>query len=235
MTTALSTESKAVMTDSHKAGDGRHKIGATIGILLCIVLIPLLVVNVTLIVKSFVYPDKIPDFMGYKPFIVLSGYMEPAIRTGDLVITGKADTADLKAGDVIAYRYGEETVITHRIKDVSLEVDKRAFITKGVANIADDIGMPTEDLVEGRLRWTVPGRGDAAMFLQTPYGLLSAAGVPLLAYLLIDLLRRRRRDGHDRREAQRLQEELERMRQQLAQSAARSGTPGEGGDTNHDT
>lgn len=220
MTTALSTESKAVMTDSHRERRGRHKIGAIIGIILCIVLIPLLVVNVTLIVKSFVYPDKIPDFMGYKPFIVLSGSMEPAIMTGDLVITAKADTEDLKVGDVIAYRYGKETVITHRIREVSLDGDKRAFITKGDANNVEDNVMPTEDLVEGKLRWTVPGLGNVAMFLQTPYGLLAAAGVPLLIYLLYDLLRRRQLEKTEKAKSLQLQEELDRMKQQLAEGNA---------------
>ena len=217
-----------------KAGKGRLRHVATLlGVILCVALVPLLAVNITLIAKSFIHPEEVPDFMGYKPFIVLSGSMEPAVMTGDLVITQEVDPASLQAGDVIAYRYGDSSIITHRIREVTQKDGLRAFITKGDANNADDNVMPTEDLVEGRLRWTVPGLGNAAMFLQTPYGLLIAAGVPLLAYLLIDLLRRRRRDGHDRRESQRLQEELERMRQQLAQSAARSGTPGEGGNTNH--
>ena len=227
----------AMTADSRKNTSGGrprfYRIATVIGIVLCAALIPLLAVNITLIAKSFIHPEVVPDFMGYKPFIVLSGSMEPAVMTGDLVITQEVDPASLQAGDVIAYRYGDSSIITHRIREVTQKDGLRAFITKGDANNADDNVMPTEDLVEGRLRWTVPGLGDAAMFLQTPYGLLIAAGVPLLAYLLIDLLRRRRRDGHDRRESQRLQEELERMRQQLAQSAARSGTPGEGGDTNH--
>lgn len=47
-----------------------------LGVALCVVLLPLLVVNITLIAKSFISPDKVPDFMGYKPFIVLSGSIQ---------------------------------------------------------------------------------------------------------------------------------------------------------------
>lgn len=211
------------------------KITMLIGILLCVALIPLLVVNVTLIAKSFINTEEIPDFMGYKPFIVLSGSMEPAVMTGDLVITQSVDPAALQAGDVIAYRYGQETVITHRIRQVTEKDGLRAFITKGDANNVEDNVMPTEDLVEGKLLWTLPGIGNAAMFLQTPYGLLIAAGVPLLLYLLVDLLRRRRHDGHHKQEAQRLQEELELVKRQLAGGGAGASPAEQGGDTNHKT
>ena len=111
----------------------------------------------------------------------------------------------------------------------------RAFITKGDANNVEDNVMPTEDLVEGKLLWTLPGVGNAAMFLQTPYGLLIAAGVPLLLYLLVDLLRRRRHDGHHKQEAQRLQEELELVKRQLAGGGEGASPSEQGGDTDQKT
>ena len=52
-----------------------QKIVGAVGIVLCVVFIPLLLINVTLIVKSYTNPNDVPDFMGYKPFIVLSGSM----------------------------------------------------------------------------------------------------------------------------------------------------------------
>lgn len=183
-------------------------------------LIPLLVVNVTLIVKSFTLPDEIPDFFGYKPFIVLSGSMEPGIMTGDLIITKEADPATLAAGDVIAYRYGETSVITHRIQSVTNLDGQRAFVTKGDANNTEDNVMPTQDLVEGKLQWTLPGLGNAAMFLQTPAGLLLAAGVPLMLFFLVDLLRRRQEHGKEKAKSLLLEEELVRVKQQLQDSGS---------------
>lgn len=221
------------MTSNKDTISKRHYFATAAGVVLCIVLIPLLVINVTLIMKSFTQPEKVPDFLGYKPFIVLSGSMEPAIMTGDLVITQEVDPKDLKEGDVIAYRYAGQTVITHRIQQVTEKDGLRAFITKGDANNVEDNVIPTEDLVEGRLRWTVPGVGDAAMFLQTPYGLLLAAGVPLFLFLLVDLLRRRHKDGHEKTKTQALEEELERMKQKLAEGGTPPGSPEQGGDTNH--
>lgn len=209
-----------------------NKVGTVIGILLCIALLPVLVVNVTLIVKSFVQPEEIPDFLGYKPFIVLSGSMEPGIRTGDLIITQEAAPETLAAGDVIAYRYGESSAITHRIQSVTQADGQLAFVTKGDANNAEDNVTPTGDRVEGRLLWTLPGLGSAAMFLQTPGGLLLAAGVPLFLFILFDLLRRRRAEKIDKAKNRLLAEELARVKEQLAATGApRGDRPEEGGGT----
>ncbi len=197
-----------------------HKLWTIIGVLLCVVLIPLLIINVTLIVKSFTQPEEIPDFMGYKPFIVLSGSMEPGIMTGDLIITKETEPGMLAAGDVIAYRYGEASVITHRIQSITQTNGQLAFVTKGDANNVEDNVMPTGDLVEGKLRWILPGLGNAAMFLQTPMGLMLAAGVPLMLFFLFDLLRRRRADGKEKAKSLLLEEELARMKQRLHDSGS---------------
>ena len=90
-----------------------QKIVGAVGIALCVVFVPLLLINVTLIVKSYTSPDKVPDFFGYKPFIVLSGSMEPSIMTGDMVFVKETDPDSLKVGDVIAYKSGS-AVVTHR-------------------------------------------------------------------------------------------------------------------------
>lgn len=222
----------AMTADSRKNTSGNrprfYRIATVIGIVLCIALIPLLVVNVTLIVKSLIWPEKIPDFMGYKPFIVMSGSMAPDIMVGDLIITQEAKPEDLSAGDVIAYRYGEESVITHRIQEVTRQDGALAFITKGDANNVEDNEVPTADRLEGRLRWTLPGLGNAAMFLQTPGGLLLAAGSPVLLFILIDTLRRRRADKTEQKKSSLLEEELARVKQQLASAEPPAGE-GEGG------
>lgn len=211
------------MTSSPKKSRPQHKIGLVIGILLCIVLIPILTVNLTMIVKSILAPEKIPDFMGYKPFIVMSGSMEPAVMTGDLIITRQVQPGTLDESDVIAYRYGESSVVTHRIQQVTQVDEQRAFVTKGDANNVEDNMTPTEDRVEGELLWIIPGMGHAAMFLQTPMGLLTAAGLPLLLFFLFDLLIRRRADGREKAKSLLLEEELARVKQQLQEKGSLQG------------
>ena len=58
---------------------GRSKVLTVVGIILCIILVPILVVNVTMIVKSYTNPDEYPSFAGYNLMIVLSPSMEDTI------------------------------------------------------------------------------------------------------------------------------------------------------------
>ncbi|HSN94706.1 MAG TPA: hypothetical protein VLR89_06545, partial [Anaerolineaceae bacterium] len=53
------------------------KIWTALAVLLCVVLIPILIMNLTIIFKSVAKPQEVPSFFGYKPLIVLSGSMEP--------------------------------------------------------------------------------------------------------------------------------------------------------------
>ena len=78
--------------------DGNLKIHNTmtvIGWVLCIILIPILIVNCTLLVKSFVNKDEVPHFAGAMPFIVLTDSMYPQIKSGDLIICKTVDTKDV--------------------------------------------------------------------------------------------------------------------------------------------
>ncbi|GAA3901567.1 signal peptidase I [Microbacterium invictum] len=54
-----------------------------------------------------------------KPLVVISGSMEPGIMTGDLLIATKADTADLRVGDVVSLPSElTESLVTHRIESI---------------------------------------------------------------------------------------------------------------------
>ena len=90
------------------------KVKTIIVIILLILLLPIIIVNSVIIVNSYMNPDKIPSFCGWKPFIVLSGSMETQIKTGDLVIVKETDNEKLKEGDIIAFR-NNAVVVTHRI------------------------------------------------------------------------------------------------------------------------
>lgn len=185
-----------------------------IGILLCIALLPLLVVNITIIVNSYVNPDKVPSFMGYKPFIVLSDSMNPVISAGDLVITRETDTEALQAGDIISYRSGD-SVVTHRIVDITETDGARSFTTKGDANNTADKKPVDESMVEGATMMVIPKLGNMAMFMQTPSGMLICIGIPVLLFVGYDILRRRRYDRAKRQRTIELERELELIRGQI--------------------
>lgn len=153
-------------------------------ILIFIILIPILFVNIVILVNSYMHPDNIPSFLGWKPFIVLSGSMETNIMTGDLVIVKEVDTKDLKQGDIIAFK-DEKIVVTHRISQVINENGETKYITKGDNNNTEDKGFVLPSQVEGKYKYRIGRLGNLAMFIQTPIGMVICLSIPILMLILI--------------------------------------------------
>ena len=186
-------------------------ITTAIGVALCVIFIPLLLINVTLIVKSYTNPNQVPDFMGYKLFIVLSGSMEPEIMTGDMVLVKNTDAENLQKGDVISYKSGD-VVITHRIVDVTAEDGEVRYVTQGDANDSPDQTMVRPADVEGIYRRRISGMGKAAMFMQTTTGMIIFVVCPLLLFIVWDIIRRKLEGRKEASRARELELELERLK-----------------------
>lgn len=182
---------RAVINQTEEKGDSPRRgfwgiLSAGIGTVICLILLPILAMNLTIIVKSYLNPDVVPDFFGIKPFIVLSGSMDPTIAGGDLVVTRVTDVADLEVGDIISYKEGT-AVITHRIVELT-EVDgEPAFITQGDANNTPDVNPVVVSQVEGMYVFRIAGMGRCALFLQTPIGMLVFVGIPLCFFSLLSV------------------------------------------------
>lgn len=140
-------------------------------ILFLVIVLPFLIFNLTLIIKSKLYPDKIADFMGYKPFIVMSGSMETTINIGDLVIVKKVNSSSIHIGDIIAFKNGN-IVISHRVKEVINDSVTYKFKTKGDNNNVTDDFIVNSDAIEGIFVNKIPGLGSILLFLGKPIGLL---------------------------------------------------------------
>ena len=57
-----------------------------VAIVLCVVLLPILVFNCTLIIKGMLNPDEVPSIGKSIPLIVVTESMDPKIKSGDLII-----------------------------------------------------------------------------------------------------------------------------------------------------
>lgn len=66
---------------------------------------------------------------GYKPVVVLSGSMEPYLKTNGICIVKKTNYEDVKKDDVLMYSIDDKT-ITHRVIDIT----DNGIITKGDNN-----------------------------------------------------------------------------------------------------
>lgn len=202
------------MKEQTRAKPLSDRVMKVIVIVLCIILIPMLVINLTLIVKSFVNPDEVPSCLGYKPFIVLSGSMEPEFYSGDLILVHEV-AKDFKEGDIIAFRQGN-SVITHRIQKVDNRDGEKRYITKGDNNNTEDKFTVSDDKIEGIYILKVSGLGNFAFFMQTPIGMMVFIALPLILFILYDIFRRRLYDRREKSKMLEMEEELARMRQQIA-------------------
>jgi len=207
------------MEEKHQKKSAAKRILVIVSLVLCIILIPVLIVNTTLLVKSFLYPDKVPDFMGYKPFIVLSGSMEPVFFPGDLVLMKEVSVDTLEEMDIIAFRMGD-SVITHRIIEINNVDGAPRYVTKGDNNnIADTVAVLPQ-MVEGRFILSISKLGNFALFMQTPAGMVIFVVVPLILYIFYDIMRRRAIYKKEKQKTSDLEAELERLRTLSASVAA---------------
>lgn len=134
----------------------------------CIILVPMLLINLWIMLQSKMNEDAVPSVFGYKPFMVLSGSMEGKILKGDLIITKIIDPNTLVIGDIIAFRDAQGTVTTHRIIDEVENAGVRYFITKGDNNASQDQNLVELSDVEGIYVMRIPGVGSMMKSLSEP-------------------------------------------------------------------
>ena len=208
---------------SEKKKSTAGRVVSVVGIFLCVIFGLMLLCNLTIILKGTLYPDRPPSVLGITPMVVQSGSMSgnapDHIEVGDLIFTGKADIEKLKKGDIISFMEGS-IVVTHRIIEVRTADDgSPIFITKGDANNTEDSEPVTAENLVGIYMGRIPKLGDFAMFLQKPLGMMLFIGVPLLAFIIYDIIRRTKAAGKENKKAAEMEAELERLRALAGQNA----------------
>ena len=127
-----------------------------------------------------------PQVFGYQIKTVLSGSMEPGIKTGSIIAVKEAvDKANFKVGDVITFRADKNILITHRIAEAVKRGKSVLYRTKGDNNNAEDLDPVLSDNVVAKYEGiTVPYVGYFINFSQSKNGalLLLVPGFLMLIY-----------------------------------------------------
>ncbi|MDQ4048439.1 MAG: signal peptidase I, partial [Actinomycetota bacterium] len=120
--------------------------------------------------------------VGQRPYTVLSGSMEPAIGTGDIVVVERISPPDARVGDVVTFSDPEDSgrLITHRVRSSRRRGARIDFVTKGDANNAAERWRVQADGVISRVRYRVPEVGRLALVMRRRGGLALFVLVPLL-------------------------------------------------------
>ncbi len=127
--------------------------------------------------------------LGYRVFVVTSGSMAPAARTGDAIVLREVGSADVRVQDLITFRpLREGGIRTHRVMSVhNVEGEGLHFRTKGDANDEFDPNLVPASHVLGRVVTVVPRIGRSYLWATTPSGRLTLVGVPALIIIVREL------------------------------------------------
>lgn len=127
-------------------------------ILLYIIIIPIIIYSLTLMIKSYINPIEIPDFFGFKSFVIISESMEPTIMTGDAILVKEVKQEELKVKDIISFQDGD-SINTHRIVEILEDNGIIKYKTKGDNNKKEDKELVTYDKIEGVYQFRIKGFG----------------------------------------------------------------------------
>ena len=180
-------------------------------IVIMIILFSILFISGVILINSYIKPDEIPSFFGWKPFIVLSGSMETQIMTGDVVVVKEIDTKELKENDIVAFKDTDNIVITHRIIEIIKDENGNIeYKTKGDNNNDEDNGYVKTEQIEGIYKFRIGKLGNLALFVQTPVGMIICISIPLIMLLLLQW----KESLNNNKMKNDIEEEIEKLKQQ---------------------
>lgn len=135
-----------------------------------------------------VLASSLIPFAGSLKFLtVLSGSMEPAIKTGSIVAVKPADS--YKIGDIVTF--GEinrtKTPVTHRIAEMKVENGQPVYITQGDANNGPDVRTITKKDIVGKVIFDIPYVGYAINAAKKPYGFLLLIIIPAVLVIFDEI------------------------------------------------
>lgn len=145
------------------------------------------------IVAGLVAAAALPIPGGIKLFTVQSGSMEPAIKTGSIVIVKPETGYAIK--DVVTFKNPEDRnnpqpkfTTTHRLVDVKQTDQGPQYQTKGDANDAPDGSLIYPDQIVGKVVFALPLFGYPVSFARTREGLFILVVIPATVIIYGELM-----------------------------------------------
>ena len=166
-------------------------------ICICLIIIPIIIYNLTLIVKYIINPEETPDFLGYKTYEIVSRSMENTINKNDVIVVKDVPKTEIKSDDIIAFNNGEE-VITHRVIDIENIDGKTLYTTKGDNNRYPDKNKITYEQIEGKYVFKINKFGYFLNILKNRYLLSILFVILVLCLVHIVMVKRRKKKREEK-------------------------------------
>lgn len=168
-----------------------------------LVLLTCTVIALLIFIVQSKITGRAPSISGYQMYIVMSGSMNPTIKTGSLVIVKPAGPKEIRAQDIITFRgeQDDENTTTHRVIDI-YEKDGLFFKTKGDANEVEDPMPVSANYLIGKVIFTMPYIGYVFYFARSRSGvlILLAAWILFLAAELTKIIVSERKGDKNKKE-----------------------------------
>ena len=134
----------------------------------------------TLIFSLFQRGKEDVFFLGYKPFLIASGSMEPEYRINAAVLIKKVGFDSIEIGDVVAFKGIDNRTVFHRV----IAEDEDGFITKGDNNeYADSIRVTNSNFI-GIGVYKTNITATISSMLSTTKGVIFYVIIPICSYFV---------------------------------------------------
>lgn len=126
-----------------------------------------------------------PMLFGFKGYYIKTDSMSPKISRGSLVLVKEVEFTEVKAGDILTFTNEDGTKqFTHRA--VNVDYNSGMITTKGDANKENDPSPTSCNYLKGKVNFSIPFVGYAAIALDTTAGKVIAASV-FIAWVAVEI------------------------------------------------
>lgn len=142
------------------------------------------------VIGSAIFSGGEPYLFGYQIKTVLSGSMEPTIKTGSIIIvkTG-GDPTTFEENDIIAFKAEENRIVTHRIVEVVQKNGQTMYRMKGDSNKTNDMNLVlSQNVIGDYTNITIPYIGYFIEFTKSKGGSLLLFLIPGLLLFVYSLV-----------------------------------------------
>lgn len=132
----------------------------------------------------------ITSYLGFKPYVVRSGSMEPEIHTASVaVVNENVNFYDIEVGDVVAFKLQTGELVTHRVIEITKIDGITHFMTKGDNNDVADGYTTNIQNYYGKTEFSIPNLGyfmDWMMSIQGRIVLIGSGIALILIYMMLE-------------------------------------------------
>lgn len=132
-----------------------------------------------------------PYALGHRSFTVMSGSMEPAVSTGDVVVVRSIAPLEANVGDVVTFTDPNDSsrLVTHRLRKARARGETVVMVTKGDANNTPERWAVQADGRIGQVQYRIPYIGHAVASVRGRGVVFFLLVIPVLLLAIYELVR----------------------------------------------